>query len=123
MAVVVVAKGAPRLPRLGFPPWTPPSEAPPPEKESPGGETHPPTRFISGALRAPSAWGPWGRIARTTGPGASSHAMVRTTRARITPFALWFWWWLPSAPLKGGSLNEQQERLGDHQLGAEAIVP
>jgi len=69
-AVVVVAKGAPRLPRLGFPPWTPPSEAPPPDKESPGGETHPPTRFISGALRAPSAWGPWGRISRPTGPGA-----------------------------------------------------
>ena len=43
-AMAVVAKGAPRLPRLGFPPWTPPSEAPPPEKESPGGGTHPPTR-------------------------------------------------------------------------------
>jgi len=35
---------------------------------------------------------------------------------------LGFWPWLPSAPLKGGSLNEQQVRLGDGELGAEAIV-
>ena len=32
-----------------------------------------------------------------------------------------FWLWVPSAPLKGGSLNEQQVRLGDGELGAEAV--
>jgi hypothetical protein len=29
---------------------------------------------------------------------------------------------VPSAPLKGGSLNEQRVRLGDGDLGAEALV-
>jgi hypothetical protein len=28
--------------------------------------------------------------------------------------------WLPSAPLKGGSLNEQQVRLDEGKLGVEA---
>jgi hypothetical protein len=34
-----------------------------------------------------------------------------------------FWLWLSAAlaPLKGGSLNEQRVRLGDGELGAEAI--
>jgi len=67
-ALAVAAKGAPRLPRLGFPPWTPPSEAPPPIKESPGGETHPPTRFIRRrALRAARV-GPLGEDRAHHGP-------------------------------------------------------
>ena len=33
------AKGEPRLPRLGFPPWNPLSEAPPPIKKNPQGGT------------------------------------------------------------------------------------
>jgi hypothetical protein len=52
------ARGMPALPRLGFPLWKPPSEAPPPAKELPKGETHPgggccrwPTRH------RPRAWG------------------------------------------------------------------
>jgi hypothetical protein len=32
-----------------------------------------------------------------------------------------FWLWCPSAPLKGGSLNEQQVRLDDGEEGVEAI--
>ena len=118
----MVAKGVPRLPRLRFPPWTPPSEAPPPEKESPGGETHPPTRFISGALRAPSAWGPWGRIARTTGPGASSRAQVGRRTRGSRPLHSRLLAVVPSAPLKGGSLNGQEVRHGDGATNAEAVI-
>lgn len=44
------AKEVPRLPRLGFPPWNPSSEAPPPLKESPRGDTHPPRPVISASL-------------------------------------------------------------------------
>jgi hypothetical protein len=29
--------------------------------------------------------------------------------------------WLPSAPLKGGSLNEQQVRLDGGEIGVEAV--
>ena len=32
-----------------------------------------------------------------------------------------FWRWCPSAPLKGGSLNEQEVRLGVGELGTEAV--
>jgi hypothetical protein len=41
--------------------------------------------------------------------------MVRRTRARITPFACGLVV-APVRPLKGGFLNERQERLGHQQL-------
>ena len=93
-AVVCFGKGRAAPPRLGFPPGPPLPRRPP------------------AALRAAARGAPGGMIARTTGPDASSRAMVGTTRARITPFAL------PAvavavaalAPLKGGSLNGQHVR-------------
>jgi hypothetical protein len=74
-------------PALVPPPWTPPSEAPPrravagddprrdagdgrAKKESPGGETHPPTRIDD-----QGAWGPWGGL--------------RGPRAPVRPCARW----------------------------------
>ena len=48
--------------------------------------------------------------------------MARRRGLRVTPFAARFWLWCPSAPRKGGSLNERVVRLGDGELGAEAVV-
>jgi len=48
--------------------------------------------------------------------------MARTAHARIAPFAVLVLVMVPSAPLKGGSLNEQRVRLGDGEHGAEAVV-
>ena len=83
-----VAKGAPRLPRRGFPPGNPPSWAPPPPlarpryrvlaraAESPRGDTPPPTRVSCASWRTRSARGPWGRARAHHGPP------VRPGRAR-----------------------------------------
>jgi hypothetical protein len=48
--------------------------------------------------------------------------MARTAHARITPFALSAVAVAALAPLKAGSLNGQHVRLGDGELGAEALV-
>jgi len=47
------AKGVPRLPRLGFPPWNPTSEAPPPTKGIPkGGHPSRPRPVMNASLRS-----------------------------------------------------------------------
>jgi hypothetical protein len=54
---------------------------------------------------------------------------VRSTRAMATTARAWthalcmvgFRLWRPSAPLKGGSLNEQQVRLDDGKRDVEAV--
>jgi len=71
------AKAVPPLPRLGFPLWIPPSEAPPPEKVSPKGETHP-----SPPLRVRLRWSLFrGRMALSTDPGEPFASL------RVTAFA------------------------------------
>ena len=115
-------KGRAAPPRLGFPPWTPPSEAPPQKRNPQGGTPIPPRAFIGAALRAASAWGPWGGFARTTGPGPV-HARDGDDSARVDarPLQIGFRLWCPSAPLEGGSLNEQQVHLDDGEDGVEAV--
>ena len=77
----VSAKGVPRLPRRGSPPWIPPSGRPLQQRNPQRGEPLPPRAFIGASLRAAGAWGPWGRIARTTGPGPPFAHAEATDRA------------------------------------------
>ena len=100
-AVVVVAKGVPRLPRLGFPPWTPPSEAPPPEKESPGGDQSPHALHKRRATRAERV-GPLGEDRAHHGPRCVLARAGRPAHARITPFAFSASGCGPVRPPEGG---------------------
>ena len=94
------AKGVPRLPRLGFPPWPPPSEAPPPDKGIPrGGHPSSPRRINSGSLRSPPARGPLGEGRAPHGPRGA---------LRVTPFASVHPENLPSAPSRG--LPQERKR-------------
>lgn len=67
VAFLFERSGVTRLPRLGFPPEHPPSEPPPPSKESLRGETHPHRRSLIRLAALVDAAVPGGRIARTTG--------------------------------------------------------
>jgi hypothetical protein len=42
-------------------------------------------------------------------------------RVDARPLQTGFWLWSPSAPLKGGSLNEQPVRLDDGEEDVEAV--
>ena len=64
------AKGVPRLPRLGFPPWNPPSEAPPPIKRNPQGGTPIPATPGNGCLAALGADVALGEDRATHGSGS-----------------------------------------------------
>jgi hypothetical protein len=117
----VVGKGRAAPPPPWFPPRTPPSEAPPPEKESPGGETTSPHALHKRRAARGERVGPLGEDRAHHGPRCVLARDGRAARARITPFAFSVLAVAPIRPLKGGSLNGQQVRLGDGELGAEAV--
>jgi len=110
------AKGVPRLPRLGFPPWNPPSEAPPPIKGIPkGGHPSRPRPVMDASLRSARSW-PWGRIARPTVPGSPYGA--RPLQDPTPPM-------FPSAP-QGGShtpseLSPFQKGEASYNLSAKSL--
>jgi hypothetical protein len=66
--------------------------------------------------------GPLGGLCADHGPRSGPRARWPGWRARgRTPFADRLRLWSPSAPLKGGSLNEQQVRLDDGEEDVEAV--
>lgn len=86
------AQVAPLAPRLGFPPWNPPSEAPPNSRNPQGGKPIPPAALCS---RWSLRLGPLGGCAWPKGPGPLTSRPVHASRcARRSPPA-------PSAPAGG----------------------
>lgn len=86
----------PPLPRLGFPLWIPPSEAPSPKKVSPKGETHPSPPLRVRLRRSLFR----GRMALSTVPGEPFGSRPLLFPRRDTPVC----------PLKGDSLGRRQRQ-------------
>lgn len=97
------AKVVPRLPRLGFPPWIPLSEAPPETKESPRGQTHPSPCLAIGHGAS------FGGTARATDPGPPEVTTFAKEKTQHRPPG-------PQAPRRRGCYSSLRKAGGWRHL-------